>query len=311
MNIPQPRPRPPPSTARSGRPNSAASAAPLPGRSRTAEATDRAGGSRPVPRPKTGSRRWPDQRISPGRMTRQAARLLSTRQPITARPAPKISHGTSTSRSAAVNLRLLRLSSSVPIGPSQDSAAERTARETDVMTAWRRNWRGCPCGDVERICCRPGLDGRTVALAGARQPQLHISSNPIAPHLHTAPLAFRKPEGGLIAVTDRQRETAVDRAEHRSFQGPDPASSRAACRAPQNRGRGGRPADLRAWVALVRPGEADGRHGQLRGTAVPAPRERRAGDRDGRRHGAHRRPGGTSPRCPAGTTPGSSATSRW
>ena len=29
----------------------------------------------------------------------------------------------------------------------------------------------------------------------------------------------------------------MDRAEHRSFQGPDPASSRAACRAPQNRGR--------------------------------------------------------------------------
>src|ERR1022692_5033914 len=44
-------------------------AAPLPGRSSAAEATDRAGRSRPVPRPKTGSRRWPDQRISPGRMT--------------------------------------------------------------------------------------------------------------------------------------------------------------------------------------------------------------------------------------------------
>ena len=37
--------------------------------SRTAETTTRTGRSRPVPRPKTDSRRWPDQRISPGRMT--------------------------------------------------------------------------------------------------------------------------------------------------------------------------------------------------------------------------------------------------
>jgi hypothetical protein len=75
------------------------------------------------------------------RRRRQAARLLSRRQPITATPAPKISHGTSTSRSAAVNLRLPCLSSSVPIGSSQDTAAERTAHEAAVMTAWRRNWR--------------------------------------------------------------------------------------------------------------------------------------------------------------------------
>ena len=38
--------------------------------SRAAKAATRAGRSRPVPGPKTGSRRWPDQRISPGRMTR-------------------------------------------------------------------------------------------------------------------------------------------------------------------------------------------------------------------------------------------------
>src|ERR1019366_9141518 len=46
-----------------------ASAAPLPARRRAAEAAARPGRSRPVPRPKTHSRRWPDQRISPGRMT--------------------------------------------------------------------------------------------------------------------------------------------------------------------------------------------------------------------------------------------------
>jgi putative transposase len=34
-----------------------------------AETATRAGRSRSVPRPKTGSRRWPDQRIPPGRMT--------------------------------------------------------------------------------------------------------------------------------------------------------------------------------------------------------------------------------------------------
>jgi len=38
-------------------------------RSRAAETSTRAGRSRPLPRPETGSRRWPDQRISLGRMT--------------------------------------------------------------------------------------------------------------------------------------------------------------------------------------------------------------------------------------------------
>src|SRR5712691_9864401 len=50
-------------------PPQSAPAAPLPARRRTAETTTRAGRPRPVPRPKTGSRRWHDQRISPGRMT--------------------------------------------------------------------------------------------------------------------------------------------------------------------------------------------------------------------------------------------------
>jgi hypothetical protein len=41
----------------------------FPARRRAAETAARACRSRPVPRPKTGPRRWPDQRIPPGRMT--------------------------------------------------------------------------------------------------------------------------------------------------------------------------------------------------------------------------------------------------
>jgi hypothetical protein len=36
---------------------------------RAAETASRTGQSRPAPRPETGSRRWPDQRIPPGRVT--------------------------------------------------------------------------------------------------------------------------------------------------------------------------------------------------------------------------------------------------
>ena len=46
-----------------------ASPSPLPARRRAAETATRTGRSRAVPPPKTHSRRWPDQRISPGRMT--------------------------------------------------------------------------------------------------------------------------------------------------------------------------------------------------------------------------------------------------
>src|ERR1022692_3625526 len=47
-------------------PSLPASAAPFPARRRAAETTTRAGRPRSVSRPKTRSRRWPDQRISPG-----------------------------------------------------------------------------------------------------------------------------------------------------------------------------------------------------------------------------------------------------
>src|SRR6266581_394516 len=50
-------------------PPRSAPAAPLPAHCRAAETATRAGQSRPVPRPETGSRRWPDQRIPPGRVT--------------------------------------------------------------------------------------------------------------------------------------------------------------------------------------------------------------------------------------------------
>jgi putative transposase len=49
-------------------PPQSAPASPFPERRRAAEATTRARRSRPVPHPKTRSSRWPDQRISPGRM---------------------------------------------------------------------------------------------------------------------------------------------------------------------------------------------------------------------------------------------------
>jgi hypothetical protein len=51
-------------------PPQSASAASLPARRRAAETATRTSRSRPVPSPKTGSRRRPDQRISPGRITR-------------------------------------------------------------------------------------------------------------------------------------------------------------------------------------------------------------------------------------------------
>src|ERR1019366_3345523 len=69
---PHPRLEPGPSAtdpARVRDPPQSASASPLPARRRAAETATRAGRSRPVPHPTTHSRRWPDQRISPGRMT--------------------------------------------------------------------------------------------------------------------------------------------------------------------------------------------------------------------------------------------------
>ena len=69
---PHPRLEPGPSAADPARvrdPPQPAPASPLSARCRAAETATRAGRSRPVPRPKTRSRRWPDQRISPGRMT--------------------------------------------------------------------------------------------------------------------------------------------------------------------------------------------------------------------------------------------------
>jgi len=50
-------------------PPQSAPPAPLPARRRAAETATRAGRPRPVPHPKTRSRRWHDQRISAGRMT--------------------------------------------------------------------------------------------------------------------------------------------------------------------------------------------------------------------------------------------------
>jgi hypothetical protein len=72
--------------ARSRDPPQSAPPAPLPARSRVAETATPAGRSRPVPRPETGSRRWADQRISPGRMTwtRFSARTGITGHAVTA-----------------------------------------------------------------------------------------------------------------------------------------------------------------------------------------------------------------------------------
>jgi putative transposase len=69
---PHPDLEPAPSAADPARlrdPPQPASAAPLAARRRAADTADRTGRSGAVPRPKTHSRRWPDQRISPGRMT--------------------------------------------------------------------------------------------------------------------------------------------------------------------------------------------------------------------------------------------------
>ena len=81
---PHPRLEPAPSAAHPARvrdPAQPASASPLPVRRRAAEAAARTGRSRPVPRPKTHSRRWPDQRISHGRITwkRFSARTVEAR----------------------------------------------------------------------------------------------------------------------------------------------------------------------------------------------------------------------------------------
>src|SRR5215470_3575908 len=69
---PHPHLEPQPSEADLARipdPPQPAPAAPLPARHRAAETAPRTRRSRPVPHPKTYPRQWPDQRISPGRMT--------------------------------------------------------------------------------------------------------------------------------------------------------------------------------------------------------------------------------------------------
>jgi hypothetical protein len=69
---PHPYLEPGPSTADPARvrdPPQSAPAAPLPARRRATQTATRTGRSRPLPRPTTDSRRWPDRRISPGRMT--------------------------------------------------------------------------------------------------------------------------------------------------------------------------------------------------------------------------------------------------
>src|ERR1019366_8921579 len=64
-------------------PPQSAPAAPLPARRRAAETATRTVRPRPLPHPKTGSRRRPDQRISAGRMTwtKLSARTVAVRVP--------------------------------------------------------------------------------------------------------------------------------------------------------------------------------------------------------------------------------------
>ncbi len=69
---PHPHLEPSPSAASPRRlrgPPQSAPATPLPARRRAAETATRTRRSCTVPHPKTGQRQWPDQRISPGRMT--------------------------------------------------------------------------------------------------------------------------------------------------------------------------------------------------------------------------------------------------
>ena len=82
---PHPRLEPGPSATDPERlrdPPQSAPAPPLPARSRAAETATRASRPRPIPCSKTGSRWWPDQRISPGRLTwtRFSARTMPGRE---------------------------------------------------------------------------------------------------------------------------------------------------------------------------------------------------------------------------------------
>ena len=70
-----------------GTPPQSAPASPFPERRRAAEATTRACRSRPVLHPKTRSSRWPDQRISPGRMT--WSRFSAPTALTSAKPSPR------------------------------------------------------------------------------------------------------------------------------------------------------------------------------------------------------------------------------
>jgi hypothetical protein len=65
------------------------------------------------------------------RRLREALRLVSRRNQITARPAPKISHGASTSTCAAVTSASFACAAVCQV---KDSAPGRTARAATVMT---------------------------------------------------------------------------------------------------------------------------------------------------------------------------------
>ncbi len=69
---------------------------------------------------------------------RRAWLLTSRRQPITTRPVANISHGISTTRSAAVKFASLATGATGRHGICQESTPERTRGETSVAMAWRR-----------------------------------------------------------------------------------------------------------------------------------------------------------------------------
>src|ERR1017187_5884541 len=102
---PRPHLEPEPSAANPARvrdPPQSAPASPVAGRRCAAETATRTDRSRAVPHPKTGPRRWPDQRISPGRVTWMSFSAPTEDHPTSGRtktgPAADAEHLTETGR---------------------------------------------------------------------------------------------------------------------------------------------------------------------------------------------------------------------
>ena len=165
-----------------------APAAQIPAWRRAAEAATRACRSRPLPRPKTRSRRWPDQRVSPGRMTwtRFSARTTG----IVGLPGGQLSH----------------------------HVLDRHVRFDDSdrcrQWSWRWNWRfGWAPEYLEQLAehvldlLRPARPGR------ARDQMFNVGTEPCRAPCRRRSTCAPKGCQWVVAATDQNRRHAGSRSQ--------------------------------------------------------------------------------------------------